>query len=303
MSRYGLVAFASSLDQIGPITQNVEDSALLLEAISGFDPKDSTSVDQAVPHYIEHLEGSMAGKTIGIPNEFFSPKNSASVKKALNSVILFYQEAGCNIKKVSIPTIEQAIPIYYVIATAEASSNLARYDGIRYGLRDQKATTLETTYIASRSKGFGKEVKRRILLGTYMLRSGYYESYYGQAQKIRKMMCDDFGTKLKECDVLLSPTMMNEVFRIGERATNPVDMYLSDAMTTASNLTGLPSLSIPCGNDEAGLPISFQLIANAFDETTLLHMGHLYQKENPAHHLQKIQSSTKIPLKKTIGDT
>lgn len=281
VSRRGLVAFASSLDQIGPITKTVEDSALLLQAISGHDEEDSTSIDVAVPNYVEALERSLRGKTIGIAKEFFPSNASSAVINAVEKVIDFYERAGCTLKEVSIPTLKTAISVYYVIATAEASTNLARYDGVRYGHRSQESKTLEQLYLKSRSEGFGQEVKRRILMGTYMLSSGYYEAYYLKAQKVRSMMKEDFTGRLEGCEVLIGPTMTNEVFQIGQKTENPVDMYLSDTLTNASNLTGLPSIAIPCGKDAKGLPISYQLIGRPFEEETLLNFGHLYQKENP----------------------
>ncbi len=280
VSRYGLVAFASSLDQIGPITKTAEDAAILLNAISGYDQLDSTSAKKKVLNYEAYLNKSLSGKKIGILKEFFSEKISPEILKSLEKIIDFFKKQNCQIEEVSIPSTHYALTSYYIIATAEASSNLARFDGIRYGARNKQAKNLNETYFLSRSEGFGEEVKQRILLGTYVLSSGYYDDYYVKAHRIRNWMKQEFTEKLSHFDVLLSPTTPDLVFKIGEKIKNPIEMYLSDSFTTPSNLTGLPSISIPCGKDTKGLPISFQLIGKAFEEETILNLAHMYQKEN-----------------------
>lgn len=277
VSRYGLVAFASSLDQIGPITKTVEDAAIILECLAGYDNRDSTSMNIPVPTYSEGIESSLAGKKIGLPEEYFSDDLDVEVRSALDEVISFYQQSGCEIVKISLPTTEYAVPTYYVLATAEASANLARFDGVRYGTRSELGTSLEDLYLNSRSQGFGMEVKRRILVGSYVLSSGYYDAYYVKAQKVRRVIKNDFETAFKNVDVILTPTTPEVAFKIGERTADPVKMYLSDVFTTPANLAGVPAISVPCGGRSTKMPVGFQLMAPHFEESRLFNFGHLYQ--------------------------
>lgn len=279
VSRYGLVAFASSLDQIGPLTKTVEDAAIMLGCIAGHDKKDSTSSDKPIPNYTKDLEGSLSGKKIGLPREYFSDVLDHEVRLALDEVISFYREAGCKLLDVSLPTTEYSVPTYYVLATAEASANLARFDGVRYGFRDKNSKSLTDVYLDTRSKGFGEEVRRRILLGSYVLSSGYYDAYYLKAQKVRRIIKNDFEKVFQEVDVILTPTTPETAFKIGERTEDPIKMYLSDIFTTSANLAGLPGISIPCiGNVSKKKPIGFQLLAPHFEEKRLFQLGHIYQK-------------------------
>ena len=277
VSRYGLVAFASSLDQIGPITKTVEDAAIILECLAGYDNRDSTSMNIPVPTYSEGIESSLAGKKIGLPEEYFSDDLDVEVRSALDEVISFYQQSGCEIVKISLPTTEYAVPTYYVLATAEASANLARFDGVRYGTRSELGTSLEDLYLNSRSQGFGMEVKRRILVGSYVLSSGYYDAYYVKAQKVRRVIKNDFETAFKNVDVILTPTTPEVAFKIGERTADPVKMYLSDVFTTPASLAGVPAISVPCGGRSTKMPVGFQLMAPHFEESRLFNFGHLYQ--------------------------
>ena len=277
VSRWGLVAFASSLDQIGPITKTVEDAAIIFECLSGHDKRDSTSMDVPISSYTEDIEKSLAGKKIGLPKEYFSKDVDDEVRLALDEVITFYRDAGCEIINTSLPTTEYAVPTYYVLATAEASANLARFDGIRYGRRSQFGQNLEELYLNSRSEGFGLEVKRRILMGSYVLSSGYYDAYYLKAGKVRRVIKNDFDAVFKEVDVILTPTTPEVAFKIGEKKNDPVKMYLSDVFTTSASLAGLPAISIPCSGRLGKMPIGFQLIAPHFEENQLFNFGHLYQ--------------------------
>ena len=281
VSRYGLVAFASSLDQIGPITKTVEDSAIVLQAIAGHDPKETTSANISVPNYSENIDGSLKGKKIGFPKEFFTDKLDLEILQSLTKVKEFFKEQGCEIVEVSLEnTFKYSMSCYYITNTAEASANLSRFDGIRYGRRSEKAESLEDVYLYSRGEGFGAEVKRRILLGTYVLSSGFYDAYYNKAQKVRELIKQEVNAILGQCDIIFAPTMPEKVFRLGEKTGDPIKMYLSDLFTTFSNLSGHPSISIPCGKDGNGLPISFQLIANSFQERDLFHFGNIFEKEN-----------------------
>jgi len=269
VSRYGLVAYSSSLDQIGPVANNVTDVAMLLNVISGYDSKDSTSYQKIVPDYTSQLNNTIAGLKIGLAKEYFSDQLEPSVKKKIDGAVEKLKSLGCEIVDISLPHTEYGIPVYYIIATAEASSNLSRFDGIRYGARVE-SDDLVDTYLKSRSKGFGLEVKRRIILGTYALSSGYYEAYYLKAQKVRTLIKQDFVEAFKTVDLLITPTSPSTAFKIGERLDDPLKMYLSDIYTVNLNLAGLPGISIPYGNDDNGLPIGLQLVGNYFEESRLL---------------------------------
>ncbi len=279
VSRYGLAAYASSLDQIGPLARTVEDAALLLGVIAGHDPRDSTSFQAEVPDYRAGLAARKGPWRLGVPKEFFGagldPEVSAAAKRALE----FYRQHGCEIREVSLPlAAEYAIATYYLIATAEASSNLARYDGIRYGHRSAAAKDAIDIYTRSRAEGFGSEVKRRIILGTHVLSSGYYDAYYLRAQKVRTLIRNEFAAVLRDCDALLSPTSPVPAFKLGEKSADPLAMYLTDIYTISVNLAGLPGISIPCGFTGAGLPIGLQLIGRPFDEAGLLAIAHAYEQ-------------------------
>ena len=281
VSRYGLVAFASSLDQIGPLTKTVEDSAIVLQAIAGYDPKETTSINTPVPNYTQDIDSSLKGKKIGFPKEFFNKDLDSEILKSLLIAKDFFQKQNCEIIEISLEnTFKYAMSCYYITNTAEASANLSRFDGIRYGHRSEKVENLNEVYLHSRGEGFGAEVKRRILLGTYVLSSGFYDAYYNKAQKVRKLIKNEVDNVLKECDVIFTPTMPEKVFRLGEKTNDPIKMYLSDLFTTFSNLSGHPAISIPCGQDSNGLPISFQLVANSFQEKDLFHFGNVYEKGN-----------------------
>lgn len=282
VSRFGMVAFASSLDQGGPIAKSAEDLALLLSAMAGFDEKDSTSVDAPVPNYGTTLNDSIKGLRIGLPKEFFSEGLSKDIAQRIEEAIKIYEQLGAIIQEISLPNTELSTPAYYVLAPAEASSNLARYDGVRYGYRCKDPKDLEDLYKRSRSEGFGEEVKRRIMIGTYVLSSGYYDAYYLQAQKIRRLICNDFNKSFQQVDVILSPTTPTPAFKIGEKLNDPISMYLSDIYTIAVNLAGLPAVSIPAGMVN-GLPIGLQLIGNLFAEAKLLTVAHQYQKMTDWH--------------------
>lgn len=276
VSRYGLVAYASSLDQIGPFGRTTEDVALLLGAIAGHDPLDSTSYNSAVPSYTAALKGP-APRRIGIPQEYFGAGLDPEIAAAVESAVKFYRDRGCEVKEVSLPHTQYCLDAYYVIATAEASSNLARFDGIRYGHRTKAATDAIDIYAKSRAEGFGAEVKRRIILGTYVLSSGYYDAYYLHAQKVRTLIRQDFLKAFAEVDALLTPTSPVPAFKIGEKA-DPLAMYLLDIYTIGVNLAGLPGASVPCGFTRAGLPIGLQLIGQPFKEADLLALAHEYEQ-------------------------
>ncbi|RKY41324.1 MAG: Asp-tRNA(Asn)/Glu-tRNA(Gln) amidotransferase GatCAB subunit A [Candidatus Makaraimicrobium thalassicum] len=287
VSRYGLIAFASSLDQIGPITRNVADCAAMLEVISGYDHRDSTSVNRDVPRYTESLSQSIEGLTIGIPGEYFTPGIDEGVKDRVDEAIRVFRDLGAETIDISLPHTKYAVSCYYIIAPAEASSNLARYDGVHYGHRSPDAGELIEMYTASRNEGFGTEAKRRILLGTYSLSSGYYEAYYLKAQKVRTRISDDFREAFKACDCILTPTSPTTAFKIGERMEDPLTMYLSDIFTIPANLAGLPAVSIPCGMAENGLPAGLQLMAAPFNEEVLIKSAHAFERSTDHH--------TKVP--------
>lgn len=283
VSRYGLVAFASSLDQIGPITNNVTDCATLLGVISGVDEKDSTSVNREVPDYTASLDKDIGGLTIGIPEEYFVDGISEGVREAVNSAVKVFKKLGAKTVKVSLPHTKYAVSCYYIIAPAEASSNLARYDGVHYGHRSDNAFNLIEMYIDSRNEGFGEEAKRRILLGTYSLSHGYYDAYYLKAQKVRTKISEDFNKAFKKCDCVLTPTAPTTAFKIGECDDDPLRMYLSDIFTIPANLAGIPAISIPCGLGENGLPVGLQLMTGAFGEELLIKVAHAFER-NTDHH-------------------
>ena len=282
VSRYGMIAFASSLDQGGPFAKSAEDCAYLLQAMAGFDEKDSTSLDQPVPDYLQSLNGSLKGKVIGIPEEYFSTGLSPGIKKTINGAIDWFEQQGCEIKNINLPNTELSIPAYYVIAPAECSSNLARFDGVRYGHRCEDPKDLRDLYDRSRSEGFGAEVKRRIMIGTYALSAGYYDAYYLKAQQIRRLISEDFKKAFEKIDVILGPTTPEPAFKLGEKTHDPVTMYLSDIYTIAVNLAGLPAISIPCGKQDQ-LSIGMQLIGNYFEEDKLLNFAHQYQLDTDWH--------------------
>jgi aspartyl-tRNA(Asn)/glutamyl-tRNA(Gln) amidotransferase subunit A len=276
VSRWGVVAFASSLDQVGPLTRSVADAALLLEVICGFDPKDSTSLDQPVPKFTAELTGDVKGLRVGIPHEYFAGAIDDEVRASVEKSAHALRERGAELIDITLPHTELALPAYYVVAPAEASSNLARYDGIRFGKAAEGARDLLDLYQRSRGAGFGPEVKRRIMLGTYALRSGYYDAYYKKAQQIRALIKRDFDKAWQHVDVILTPTTPTAAFRFGAKS-NPVDMYLADVFTLSCNLAGLPGISVPCGFTAEGLPIGTQLLGKPLDEATLLRAGHVIE--------------------------
>ena len=282
VSRYGMIAYASSLDQGGPMTHSAEDAAIVLQTMAGFDPKDSTSVDLPVPDYSAKLNQPLTGLKIGLPKEFFSDDLNAEMAAKLSAAIDEYRKLGAEVKEVSMPNLKLAIPAYYVIAPAECSANLSRFDGVRFGHRCENPVDLTDLYTRSRGEGFGKEVKRRILMGTYALSTGYYDAYYVKAQKIRRLISDDFKNALTEVDVIMGPVTPTPAFDIGEKMSDPVEMYLSDIYTIAINLAGLPAISIPAGfiND---MPIGLQAIGNYFTEAHLLNIAHQYQQVTDWH--------------------
>jgi len=278
VSRYGLAAFASSLDQIGPFARCVKDAAILLEAVAGHDPKDSTSVDCEIPDYASNISlEAFKGAKIGIPKEYFGAGIDPEVKAIVEKAIADCASQGAEIVEISLPHTDLAIPVYYIIATAEASSNLARYDGVRYTRRSPDTTDAIDIYYKSRAEGFGEEVKRRIILGSYVLSSGYYDAYYLRAQKVRTLIRRDFEAAFEKVDVIMTPTSPTTAFKIGEKTSDPLSMYLSDICTINVNLAGLPGISVPCGFSDAGLPVGLQMIGKAFDERNLLSFAASYE--------------------------
>jgi aspartyl-tRNA(Asn)/glutamyl-tRNA(Gln) amidotransferase subunit A len=273
-SRWGVVAFASSLDQAGPMARDVRDCAIMLEAMTGFDPKDSTSLDLAVPKWEAGLSSSLAGKRIGIPKEYRVDNMPVEIEALWQQGIDWARDAGAEIVEVSLPHTKYALPAYYIIAPAEASSNLARYDGVRYGLRDlPEKANLQEMYAATRAAGFGDEVKRRIMIGTYVLSAGFYDAYYTQAQKVRTLIARDFERAWESCDLLLTPTAPSAAFALGEKSADPIAMYLNDVFTVPSSLAGLPAMSVPGGLDKHGLPLGLQIIGKPLDEQGVLNAG------------------------------
>ena len=283
VSRYGIVAYASSLDQVGPFAHDVRDAAILLEAIAGHDAMDSTSAPTPVPRYQDALGTELGRIRLGVPREYFQEGMQPDVDSCVREAIAVLESLGATVETISLPHAAYAIATYYLIATAEASSNLARYDGIRYGRRAAGAKSLIDTYRRSRQEGFGTEVKRRIMLGTYALSAGYYDAYYGKAQKARTLIRRDFEQAFERCDLLVAPTAPTTAFRLGEKLGDPLTMYLSDVLTISVNLAGLPGISIPCGVDADGLPIGLQLIGRAFGEEALLRVAYAYEQSTDWH--------------------
>jgi aspartyl-tRNA(Asn)/glutamyl-tRNA(Gln) amidotransferase subunit A len=282
VSRYGMVAFASSLDQAGVLTYTAEDAALLMEAMAGFDPRDSTCVDRPVPRYSQEIGAALRGRKIGLPPEFFDAGLDAGCAAQLRAALQVFEELGATVKEISLPHLGLSVPTYYIVAPAECSSNLARFDGVRYGYRHHGAGTIEEMYKLTRSEGFGAEVKRRIMTGTYVLSAGYYDAYYLQAQKARQLIAEDFRRAFAEVDLIAGPTTPTPAFRLGEKTADPVQMYLNDIYTIAVNLAGLPAASIPCGF-VGGLPVGLQLIGPAFGESAVLNFAHQFQQATDWH--------------------
>ena len=282
VSRYGMIAFASSLDQGGPMARSAEDCALLLNTMAGFDERDSTSLDRPSENYARDLDKPVSGLKIGLPKEFFGEGCDPKVMQRIEEAIAEYRKLGADTVEISLPNMRLAVPAYYVIAPAEASSNLSRFDGVRYGHRAPEYTDLNDMYSKTRAQGFGEEVKRRILIGTYVLSHGYYDAYYLQAQRIRRLIANDFVQAFKQCDVIMGPTSPTTAFRIGEKAADPVQMYLSDIYTIAVNLAGLPGMAVPAGFVD-GLPVGLQLIGDYFSEAKLLNVAHRYQQVTGWH--------------------
>jgi len=283
VSRYGMIAFASSLDQGGPMARTAEDCGLLLNVMAGFDEQDSTSLQREKEDYTRDLGKPLNGLRIGLPREFFGEGLTGDTARAVDEAIAQYRRLGAETVEVGLPNSRLSVAAYYVLAPAEASSNLSRFDGVRYGYRTPEYTDLLDMYEKSRAEGFGGEVKRRILIGTYVLSHGYYDAYYIQAQKLRRLIANDFTEAFKQCDVILGPTAPTTAFKLGEKADDPVQMYLSDIYTIAVNLAGLPGMSLPCGFDGQGLPIGLQLIGNYFDEARMLNVAHQYQLATDWH--------------------
>jgi aspartyl-tRNA(Asn)/glutamyl-tRNA(Gln) amidotransferase subunit A len=286
VSRYGMIAFASSLDQAGPMAKSAEDCALMMNVMAGFDERDSTSINRKKEDYTRDLEKPLTGLKIGLPKEFFAEGLDATVGKVIESAIDEYQKLGATIVDISLPNMGLSIPVYYVLAPAEASSNLSRYDGVRYGHRAAEYADLMDMYCKSRAEGFGEEVKRRILIGTYVLSAGYYDAYYLKAQQIRRLISQDFVEAFKECDVIMGPAAPSTAFKSGEKVDDPVSMYLQDIYTISTNLAGLPGMSIPAGfSMETGknLPVGLQIIGNYFDEARMLNVAHQYQQVTQWH--------------------
>src|SRR5437868_2670527 len=277
VSRYGLIAFASSLDHIGPLTKTVKDAAIVLRTIAGRDPMDSTSADVPVPDYVAELEKPARGLKIGVAKEYLGEGLDAEVRQAIESSIQKLATAGCEIVDISLPHTKYAIPTYYIVATAEASSNLARFDGVRYGYRAEDARTLSEMYRRSRDQGFGAEVKRRIMLGTYALSAGYYDAYYLKAQKVRTLLTRDFEAAFTKVDAIVAPTSPTPAFKLGEKVDDPLAMYLADIYTVTAALAGIPGISVPCGNSKDGLPIGMQILGRHFEEGTILRVAHAFE--------------------------
>jgi aspartyl-tRNA(Asn)/glutamyl-tRNA(Gln) amidotransferase subunit A len=282
VSRYGMIAFASSLDQAGPMAKSAQDCAILLNTMASFDKKDSTCVNREVPDFTSNLSKDLSGLKIGLPKEYFSSGLDPDVEKIIQDAISVYEKMGATIKEVSLPNTHLASPAYYIIAPSECSSNLSRYDGVRYGYRCEEPKNLEDLYIRTRGEGFGDEVKRRILVGTYALSEGFYDAYYVKAQKIRRLISNDFKSVFEQVDVLMGPTAPTVAFKLGEKTDDPLTMYLSDIYTIAVNLAGLPGMSIPAGFSN-NLPVGLQLIGNYFDEQKLLNVAHQFQLNTDFH--------------------
>jgi len=282
VSRYGMIAFASSLDQGGPMTRTAEDAAILLNTMAGFDPRDSTSIDKAVPDYTQSLNDDLNGLKIGLPKEYFNDALDSGMARIIEEAIEEYKKLGAEIVKISLPNTDLAVPVYYVVAPAECSSNLSRFDGVRFGHRCENPKDLEDLYKRSRGEGFGAEVKRRIMIGAYALSAGYYDAYYLKAQKVRRLISEDFKQAFEKVDVIMGPTSPDTAFNLGEKADDPINMYLSDIYTIAVNLAGLPGMSIPAGFLKQ-MPVGLQLIGNYFDEARLLNVAHRFQQATDWH--------------------
>jgi aspartyl-tRNA(Asn)/glutamyl-tRNA(Gln) amidotransferase subunit A len=278
VSRYGLLAFGSSLDQIGPITWTVRDAALILNAIAGPDPADATTADEPVPDFTAHLDGRLEGARIGVPRQLLAGVDP-EVLSSFETAVERMRAAGAIVQDVDLPHAPYAIPVYYLVATAEASSNLARYDGVRYGFRTPRADDLRAMYNRTRDEGFGPEVKRRIMLGTYVLSAGYYDAYYLKAQQVRTLIRGDYDRAFQDVDVVVMPTSPTPAFKLGERVDDPLQMYLADVFTVSANLSGLPALTVPCGFTTGGLPVGVQFTGRMFDEQTLLRLGDAYERD------------------------
>jgi aspartyl-tRNA(Asn)/glutamyl-tRNA(Gln) amidotransferase subunit A len=286
VSRYGLVAFASSLDQIGPMTKDVRDAALFMNVIGGHDRRDSTSAAMPLPDFARTLTGSATGVRLGMPREYFAGGLDHEVERAVHAAVRVLEGVGATTAEVTLPHSEYGVAAYYILAPSEASSNLARYDGVKYGYRTPQWSNLRDMYMHTRHEGFGAEVKRRIMLGTYALSAGYYEAYYRKAQQVRTLILRDFEAAFRDVDVIVSPTMPTPAFKIGERTDDPLQMYLSDIFTVPVNLAGLPGISVPCGFNSAGLPVGLQLIGKPFAEETILRVAHAFEQQTE-HHRRK----------------
>lgn len=282
VSRWGMIAFASSLDQGGPIARTAEDCAMMLNVMAGFDPKDSTSIDREVPDYCADLEQNLDGLRIGLPKEFFSDDLDPAIAESIQGAIREYEKLGATVKEISLPHSNLSVPVYYVIAPAECSSNLSRFDAVRFGYRCDDPKDLEDLYKRSRSEGFGREVKRRVLVGTYALSEGYFDAYYLKAQKLRRLIKEDFVKAYQEVDLIMGPTSPSTAFKLGEKTTDPVSMYLADIFTISTNLAGLPGMSIPCGLVD-NKPVGLHMIGNYFDEARLLNAAHSFQQATDWH--------------------
>ncbi|MFI4941223.1 MAG: amidase family protein, partial [Burkholderiales bacterium] len=282
-SRYGMIAFASSLDQAGPMARSAQDLALLLNTMAGFDERDSTSLQRDTEDYARDLAKPLKGLRIGLPKEFFAEGLGSDVAYAIEAAVSEYRKLGAAVVEISLPNSRLSVPVYYVLAPAEASSNLSRFDGVRYGYRAPEYADLADMYEKTRAQGFGTEVKRRIMIGTYVLSHGYYDAYYIKAQKIRRLIAQDFNEAFKRCDVIMGPTSPSTAFKLGEKGDDPVQMYLSDIYTIAVNLAGLPGMSIPCGFGANNMPVGLQIIGNYFDEARMLNVAHQYQLATDWH--------------------
>ena len=280
VSRYGVVAFGSGLDQVGPLTKTVKDNAIMLSAISGYDDNENTSSKNPVPDYVNEIKSSIKGMKIGVAKEFFAMGMDSQVEKAVKSAIDFYKENGAEIVQVELKNIDLALAVYYILSSAEASSNLGRYDGIRYGKRSNDYENLTDLYVKSRSQGFGKEVKRRIMLGNFVLSSGYFDAYYKKAQKVQQMLSNEFDKVFEKVDALISPVSANVAFKIGEKIDDPIAMYLTDIYTVPVNIVGNPAISFPCGKNSDGMPIGLQLIGRKFGETSLYTLANYFEENH-----------------------
>ena len=287
VSRNGLVAFASSLDQIGPLTKTVKDSAIVLNAIAGHDKLDSTSVDREPGNLSEDIGKDVKGMKIALPKEYFGEGIGEDVKSAVLNAAKVYEKMGAVVEEVSIPTMKYALPAYYVISSAEASSNLSRFDGVRYGYRSKNYEDITELYKNTRSEGFGSEVKRRIMLGCFALSSGYYDAYYKKALQVRTLIMRDFNNIFKDYSCILSPVAPTAAYKLNEKTSDPLEMYMGDIYTVPVNIAGIPALSMPCGEDKDGMPVGMQLLGKAFDEKTLYRLGFAFERETGAYHLNK----------------